>query len=134
MHSFIINFTLITTLLSSAHSTASFNNIQVPSLINVYEISSNFLSDNEEIDFSKELDAILLNKEYLTEKDQKILQDISNRYKQNNTLSEDDKNELMRLKSIIIKEKLGDDYEEFISILKKDKESITEADKEKLKQ
>lgn len=133
MHSFIINFTLITTLLSSIHSIASFNHIQPPSYIDSYEISSGILSDSTEIDFSKEINAILLNTEYLSDDDQKLIQDISYRYNQNHTLSEDDKKELIRLKTIIIKEKLGDDYEEFISILKKDKESITQTDKEKLR-
>lgn len=133
MHSFIINFILITTLLPYIHSIAIFNHTQFPSYIISYEISSSILSDSQDIDFSKEIDTILLNTEYLSEGDQKLIQDISSRYNQNHTLSEDDKKELIRLKTIIIKEKLGDDYEEFISILKKDKESITQNDKEKLK-
>lgn len=131
MYSFIVNLILVVSLFLPTNILTPLNSIPTISQSTIYDLSTSS-STEEDIDISREIDSILSNKRYLLDEDKQLAQDISKRYNQTKIIFDNDKKELMRLKDIIIKEKLGDDYEEFIAIIKKNNNSINEEDKQKL--
>ncbi|MBU5487627.1 hypothetical protein KQI77_05540 [Clostridium sp. MSJ-8] len=131
MYSFIVNLILVVSLFLPTNILTPLNSIPTISQSTIYDLSTSS-STEEDIDISSEIDAILSNKRYLLDEDKQLAQDISKRYNQTKIIFDNDKKELMRLKDIIIKEKLGDDYEEFIAITKKNNNSINEEEKQKL--
>ena len=125
MYSFIVNLILVVSLFLPTNILTPLNSIPTISQSTIYDLSTSS-STEEDIDISREIDSILSNKRYLLDEDKQLAQDISKRYNQTKIIFDNDKKELMRLKDIIIKEKLGDDYEEFIAITKKNNNSINE--------
>ena len=85
-------------------------------------------SDNE-----MDIKIVKQNINHLSEKEQAEFNNIYQYYEKNKTLNDTEKNKLIQYKQTILKSKLGDDYEEFISLIKKDRSKLTTEDKEKLR-
>lgn len=91
--------------------------------------------EKKEHNLNDERELLLIEKNisYLSDNEKKEFKTIVQNYNETKTLSTDDKNKLTNFKNSIIKNKLGDDYGNFIKIIKKDKSKLTDKEKEQLR-
>ena len=90
--------------------------------------------EKKEHNLNDERELLLIEKNinYLSDNEKNEFKIICENYNKNNSLSSENKIKLAKFKNSIIKNKLGDDYIDFVKIIKKDKNKLTDKEKEKL--
>lgn len=91
--------------------------------------------EKKEHNLNDERELLLIEKNinYLSDSEKNEFKSICDNYNNTKSLSSEDKNKLVSFKNSIIKNKLGDDYDNFIKIIKKDKSKLTDKEKEQLR-
>ena len=94
-----------------------------------------YYTSEQKDNYDDEMDIKIVkqNINHLSEKEQAEFDTIYQCYEKNKTLNDSEKDKLRQYKQTILKSKLGDDYEEFISLIKKDRSKLTTEDKDKLR-